>query len=145
MAQQDDTCYIPRIRRHKIPTIYPLVAAPTMDHYTCCQSPSGSESSTPVSENEGPPRNPRWNVVRVSRTNGTCSEPEEKFDRSMKPRPEEVSELKTIQLLMNLPSAKKEKEVVQSKRKLPRISHRKLRPSDKLHPMMRIPEEEETI
>ncbi|EYB92840.1 hypothetical protein Y032_0189g1182 [Ancylostoma ceylanicum] len=145
MVQYDDACVLPRIRPQKIPKIYPLVAAPTTNFYACNHVPSHSDGRILIKENDHWTRNPRWQVMRVSRSDPLSScEATRKSSDTTRIHPNAP---KSIHLFMdiNVSAPKKEKESRQSRKKLPRASPRKLRPSDETHPMARIPEDEETV
>ncbi|VDP14142.1 unnamed protein product [Heligmosomoides polygyrus] len=79
MIQPDEMCTIPRIRPHKIPKIYPLVACPDpLTSYYCFQRPSDSGvSGLPQPKDHWTSSAPRrWKVIRVSRSERLSSDPD---------------------------------------------------------------------
>ncbi|XGW24043.1 hypothetical protein V3C99_005894, partial [Haemonchus contortus] len=152
--QPDDTCTIPRIRPHKIPRIYPLVACPVLTSDCCYLEQPDYEASTvqPISpSNDWTTGSRRWQVIRVSRSDRNHDDShvashliEKRLLRDDHVRCLDDEDGKSMRLLVMGPGQKKQSEEPrQSRRKLSRISQKKFRPCDYICPMAKIPEHKE--
>ncbi|KAK5966474.1 hypothetical protein GCK32_000258 [Trichostrongylus colubriformis] len=149
--QPDDTCAIPRVRPHKIPRIYPLVAstAPLSDY--CHQKHRDDDTPTvqTPSSNDWTMGSRRWQVIRVSRSDritGDAPHLSEKRLRDDTSAPSLTNDdVQSMHLVMT-PSDQQKKQpedLRQSRRKLARIPPKKFRSCDCISPMTRIPENTE--
>ncbi|KAK6031944.1 hypothetical protein OSTOST_01892 [Ostertagia ostertagi] len=114
----DDTCAIPRIRPHKIPRIYPLVASPIPAKDYCHKAPDYEASTVETSPpNEWTIGSRRWQVIRVSRSErliadaNAASHLSEKRLRDESIRRFADEDAKSMRLLVTGPGQKKQPEV----------------------------------